>query len=169
MAAAPIAAGVSLASAGLSAYSSIESGKAQSAADTYKAEMLDQAAQYGDLKATQTNAQMTNNLNITLGHIDAVRAAAKTDPTSPTGAAVRDYAEQVGTEEKGTTVSNIMEQATTDEENAAYLRSASSDALLSGDLGAVSSLLKGSGGALAGLGGLGSAGAVAGGAKPGDV
>src|ERR1700693_2106610 len=70
------------------------------AADSYKAEQLDRAAQYGELKATQTNAGMTRNLNITLGNIDAVRAAARTDPTSPTGNAVRNYTEQVGTEEK---------------------------------------------------------------------
>jgi len=102
------------------------------ATDDYKAAMLDQAAQYGDLKATQTNAQMTNNLNITLGNIDAVRAAAHTDPTSPTGAAVRDYAETTGTERKDTAVNSIMEQSATDEANAAYLRKAGSDALLAG-------------------------------------
>jgi hypothetical protein len=35
------------------------------AADTFKAEQLEQAATYGELKAVQTNAQMTRNLAIT--------------------------------------------------------------------------------------------------------
>ena len=54
---------------------------------------------------------MTRNLNITLGNIDAVRAAAHTDPTSPTGAAVRDYAETTGTEQKNIAVDSITAQA----------------------------------------------------------
>lgn len=145
------ASGLSLASMGLSAYGAITSSEGTAAADTYKAEQLDRAAQYGDLKATQTNAQMTRNLTITLGNIDAVRAAARTDPTSPTGAAVRDYAEQTGTEQKNIKVDSIMAQAQEDEANAAYLRKASSQALLGGDLTAGGDVLKGIAGALPAL------------------
>ena len=144
------AAGLSLASAGLSAYGSMMQGEGTKAADTYKAEQLEQAAQYGDLKATQTNAQMTRNLNITLGNIDAVRAAAHDDPTSPTGAAVRDTVEEQGTERKNIAVDSITAQAQEDEANAAYLREAGSQALLSGDIGAAAGVLKG----IAGLPGL---------------
>ena len=82
-------AAASIASVGLAAGGSILGGEATSSADQFKAEQQDQAAQYGELKANQTNAQMTRNLSITLGNIDAVRAAARTDPTSPTGAARR--------------------------------------------------------------------------------
>jgi hypothetical protein len=146
-----LASGLSLASIGFSAASSIMQGEGTASADTYKAATLDRAAQYGELKATQTNAQMTRNLTITLGNIDAVRAAARTDPTSPTGAAVRDYTEQVGTEQKNIKVDSIMAQAQEDESNAAYLRKASSDALLGGDLGAVGDILKGIGPALPAL------------------
>lgn len=145
------ASGLSLASIGFSAASSIMQGEGTASADTYKAEQLERAAQYGELKGTQTNAQMTRNLAITLGNIDAVRAAAKTDPTSPTGAAVRDYTEQVGTEQKNIKVDSIMAQAQEDEANAAYLRKASSDALLGGELGAGGAVLKGIAGALPAL------------------
>lgn len=117
---------------GAKAGSDVLGGIGTSNADKFKAEQLEQAAQYGELKATQTNAQMTRNLSITLGNIDAVRAAARTDPTSPSGAAVRDYADTTGTEEKNIKVNSIMQQARTDEANAAYLRSASSTALLGG-------------------------------------
>jgi hypothetical protein len=120
-------------------------------ADDYKAAMLEQAAQYGDLKATQTNAQMTRNLSITLGHIDAVRAAARTDPTSPTGAAVRDYTETVGTEDKNIKVDSILAQSQMDEENAAYMRQAGSDALLAGDINAGAGIVKAIGQGLTGM------------------
>jgi hypothetical protein len=130
------ASGLSLAGLGFSAASSILNASGTAAADTFKAEQLERTAEYGELKATQTSAQLTRNLATTLGNIDAVRAAARTDPTSPTGAAVRDFTQQVGTEQKNITVDSIEAQAQMDEANAAYLRSASSTALLSGVLGA---------------------------------
>lgn len=142
------ASGMSIAAAGLQAYGSYESGAATKAGDVYKAEELQQAADYGELKAVQTNAQLTRNINLTLGNIDAVRAAAHTDPTSPTGAAVRDYTEEVGTEQKGIQVGNILEQARMDEAGAAYERFAGSQALLAGDIGAAASLLGGTAGAI---------------------
>ncbi len=86
---------------------------------------------------------LTRNLNQTLGNIDAVRAAARTDPSSPTGAAVRNTVEATSTENKNIQVDSIMAQANQDRANAAYLRSASSTALLSGGIGAFGDLLKG--------------------------
>jgi hypothetical protein len=145
------ASGLSLASLGFSAASSIIQGEGVASADTYKAETLDRAAQYGELKASQTNSQLTRNLVISLGNFDAVRAAARNDPTSPTGMAVRDYVEQTETERKNITVDSITQQAQEDEANAAYLRDASSKALLGGDLGAAGKLLEGVGPALPGL------------------
>ena len=137
-----IAAVASLASVGFGAAGSVVSGAGTAACDTYKAETLDRAAQYGDLKATQTGAQLTRNLSVSLGNIAAIRAAARTDPTSPTGAAVRGYTEQIGTEQKNIQDDSITAQAQEDEANAAYLRSASSTALLSGDIGAFAGGLK---------------------------
>ena len=127
---------MSAAGAGLSAFGT-------SKADKYQAAEQEQAAQYGELRATQTNAALTRNLNQTLGNIDAVRAAARTDPTSPTGAAVRNTVEATSTENKNIQVDSIMAQAEQDRANAAYLSSASSTALLSGGIGAVGDLLKG--------------------------
>jgi hypothetical protein len=130
------AAGLGVVGTGLKAYSDYEKGLGEKVGDDYKADMLNRSATYGELKATQTAGQMTRNLAITLGNIDAVHAAAHTDPTSPTGAAVRDYASSVGTEEESTKVSGILSQVQEDEANAAYLRSAGSQALLSGELNA---------------------------------
>jgi hypothetical protein len=134
--------------AGLQAYGDYEKGKGTQAADEFQAAELQRAAEYGDLKAVQTNAQLTRNINLTLGHIDAVRAAARADPTSPTGAAVRDYTEQVGTEQKGIQVGNILAQVKQQEADAAYLRYAGNQALLSGEIAAGADVLKGLGGAV---------------------
>lgn len=144
--AAPMA--LSLASTGLSGAGKVLSAQGTATADQFKAEQLDQAATYGELKATQVAGQLTRNLNISLGNIDAVRAANKIDPTSPTASVVRDFVETTGSEQRDITVDNIMQQARTDEASAQYLRKASSDALLSGDLSAVGGLLKGGAGAL---------------------
>lgn len=142
------ASGLSLASTGLQAFSSIESAEGTKSADDYKAEQLDRAATYGELKAVQTAGQMTRNLNMTLGNIDAVRAAGHTDPTSPTGAAVRNQIEGIGTEQKNIRVDSLNAQAQEDEANAAYLREAGKQAMMAGEIGAGAGILKGLAGAI---------------------
>lgn len=128
------ASGTSIASVGLQTYATLLQSQGTATADTYQADRLETAAQYGELKATQTGAQMTRNLNTTLGNIDAVRAAANTDPNSPTGAAFRDNQETLGTEQKGITVDSINAQAIQDQSDAAFYRQASSSALMSGEI-----------------------------------
>lgn len=130
------ASGSSIASIGLQTYATLLKSQGTATADTYQAQRLDVAAQYGDLKASQTAAAMTRNLNTTLGNIDAVRAAANADPTSPTGAAFRDNQEAIGTTNKTIAVDSIEAQADQDRTDAAYYRTASSNALLSGDISA---------------------------------
>ena len=115
----------SLASIGLQAYSTILQSQGVAAGDEYQAAKLDQAAQYGELKAVQTGGQMLRSLNTTLGNIDAVRAAANADPTSPTGAAVRDNQENIGNEQRSIVVGSILQQARQDRADAEYYRSAS--------------------------------------------
>lgn len=154
---------MTMASVGLQAASQGMSAEGQSTADLYKAQQLQEAAKYGELKAQQTNAQMTRNLVTTLGNIDAVRAAGHTDPTSPTGTAVRGMVEQVSGEQKSITVANIAQQARMDESNAAYMREASSQALLGGDLNIAGTLLKGASGAVSSMGGAGGGGSGGGG------
>jgi hypothetical protein len=150
--------GLSLAATGFKMAGDYVSSRGTAAGDVYKAEVLEQQAQYGELKATQTNAQMTRNLAITLGHVDAVRAAAHTDPSSPTGAAVRGEIEEVGTEKKQITTENILNQVRLDEGEAAYLRTQSSNALLSGNIAMVGDLFSGLSSALSGGGGGGGGG-----------
>jgi hypothetical protein len=151
---APIAAGgLSLASMGLSAYGETLKAKGVAEGDIYKAETLERAATYGNLKATQTAGQMTRNLNVTLGNIDAIRAAARTDPSDPTGFAVRRQVEGIGMEQRDITVDSLKAQAQEDESNAAYLRQASAEAITTGNVSALADILKGLSGAAGGMGG----------------
>lgn len=131
-----------MASAGLGAVATMMQAMGTADADKYQAGRLEVAAQYGDLKAVQTGAQMTRSLNTTLGNIDAVRAAAHADPNSPTGQVVRDNQETIGTDQKSIAVGNIMAQADQDRADAAYYRSASSNALLAGGISTGAGLLK---------------------------
>ena len=151
MGAAGAAGGMSLAATGFKVLGDYASSRAEAGAATYKSELLEQEAEFGRLKATQTNAQLTKNLAITLSHVDAVRAAMHTDPTSPTGAAVRGEMEATGQMRKDITVENILQQARMDEANAAYMRSQSSNALLSGDLTMLGDFAQGISGAAKGF------------------
>jgi hypothetical protein len=131
----------SMASAGLGAVATMMQAQGTADADNYQAQRLDQAAQYGELKAVQTSGQMTRSLNTTLGNIDAVRAAVHADPNSPTGAAFRDNQENLGTEQIGIAVGNINAQTAQQKSDAAYYRSAANNALTSGYIKAGAGLL----------------------------
>lgn len=144
------AAGLSLASTGFKMAGDYEKAQGVADQDAFRGEELDRAAEYGELKANQTNAAMSRNLAITLGQLDSLRAAQHVDPSSPTSAAVRDFNEQVGTEDKNIRVDSIMAQSQQDEADAAYMRDASSRALLSGDIAMAGDALSGLSGALKG-------------------
>jgi hypothetical protein len=137
------AGGNSLMSLGLQGYSTILQSQGVAAADEFQASKLENAATYGELKAQQTAGQMTRSLTNTLGNIDAVRAAANVDPSSPTGAAVRDNQEQIGTDQRNITVNSILQQSRQDKADAAYYKQAGSDALFAGGISAAAGIAKG--------------------------
>ena len=142
--AAPIAMGGQIASMGLSAYGKYVGGKGTQAADEYRRpRRFERSAQYGRLKAVQTSGQMLEHENKTLGNIDAIRAAAHTDPTSPTGAAVSDTQEYFGSRARSIAVLNIQAQTDQEEADAEYLRKAGKFAFQMGELGAAASLFGG--------------------------
>lgn len=134
------AGGTTIASIGLSTYSTLLKAQGTATADQYQADRLERAAQYGDLKAAQTGGQMTRNLNNVLGNIDAVRAAANADPSSPTGAAFRDNQEAIGDSERSIAIGNINAQTLQQRNDAAFYRQASSDALMSGEISAAAGI-----------------------------
>jgi hypothetical protein len=144
---------MSMAATGFKVLGDYVSSRGEAGADIYKSELSEQQAQFGRLKADQTNAQMTRNLALTLGHVDAVRASMHADPNSPTGAAVRGEMEATGAMRKEITVENILQQSRMDEANAAYMRSQASNALLSGNIAMLGDAFSGAAGALRGDGG----------------
>lgn len=136
-----IAAGAAIGAAGLQAYGSYESGKAQQSADQYQSNLLTQKAQYEKIAADETNATMTDRLATTLGNIDVTRAAMHTDPTSPTTMALRSRATEVMNQERAIRVGNIMAQSTEDLSGAAYEQSAGTFAMQMGELGGATDVL----------------------------
>lgn len=137
------AGGGSLLSIGLSAYSTMIEAEGKATANEFQAEKLESAAKYGELKAVQTGAQMTRSLNTTLGNIEAVRAAARADPNSPTGAAILDEQQTIGTEQKATVVNSILQQARQDRSDASYYRYAADQALFAGKISTAAGIAKG--------------------------
>jgi len=143
---------LSIAGVGLSAFGQVQQAKGTQAADEARAAQLTRAAERGRLAATQTSAQMTEDLNTTLGNIAAVRAASGADPTSPTTAAILDRQEYVGNRARDISVENLMAQAEENDASANYMRQAGAYALSQGKLGAFATLLKGVGQGVSGSG-----------------
>lgn len=115
------AGGASLLAVGLTAFSDVSKGEATQAADTYQANELRTKAQYAGAAAAETNATLSDRLATTLGHIDAVRAAAHTDPTSPTTVALRNRASDVANQERAIRVGNLLAQKNEDTYSADYI------------------------------------------------
>lgn len=131
-----VAGGASMASLGLNFMGAQAKGEGEKAAADYKAARAEQAAEYARTAAKQTDAQGLENLNLTLSNIDAVRASANIDPSSPTTAAIRDKTEVLADRARGIQVNNILAQAKMSTDDAAYLRQAGEFALQMGDLSA---------------------------------
>src|SRR6185436_12335901 len=96
------------------------SAQGEKAGADYKASKAARAAAFGRVQADQTSAALTEELTTTLGNIDAIRAAAGIDPTSPTSAVIRQKQEDVSNRERNTRVANILEQAQQNEFDANY-------------------------------------------------
>lgn len=142
-----ISVGAGLVGAGYQADAVRAKAAGENAADQAQADRLDRAAQYGKAAAEETNAQLSENLNVQLGNIDAVRAAAHSDPSSPAGQALRDRAEYMGDRAKAIQVGNITAKAAQDKADADYMRQAGAYALKVGGIGANAAMLGGVAGA----------------------
>lgn len=136
--------GTSLASLGFGIASSLTSAAGEKAAADFKAAKAARAAAFGRVQADQTSAALTEELTTTLGNIDAIRAAAGIDPTSPTSAAIRADETARSFRDRNTRVANILEQAKQNEFDADYFREAGAQAMKIGYLSAASRALKGS-------------------------
>lgn len=137
--------GTAAAAAGpLSAVSSVMSvaggilkGQGEQSADDFQAAKLKRSTEYAKGAAVETDTQMRENLNLQLSNIDAVRAAANIDPTSPTTAALRDRTAMIGDRSRSIQVGNIMAKASQDEADSKYMTEAGEFAYKMGVLGGV--------------------------------
>lgn len=138
-----LAVGASIASLGLKAGGDVMKGQGEQSADDFKAAQSERAATYGKLKAQQTDAAMLYQENTQLGNIDAIRAAANTDPTSPTGVAIKQQQEFLSNTNRTTKVDSILAQAQSDTADANYMRSAGDFALNQSYLSAATDVASG--------------------------
>ena len=159
------ATGLSAAATGLSAAGSLDTAftnagnqrqQAQSTAqfDEFKANQLQDAAQYGMAKASETDQFLRQKTTSMLGNLMAVSAAANVDPTSPTGNAILARTQGQSDQQRSIQVGNLNAQAAQDASesyqytdaaratlNQAYANSSSS--IFGGVLGGLGSLAKG--------------------------
>lgn len=126
------ASGLSIASLGLSAYSSIAKGQGTQAADEMQADRAERAAQFGKLQANLTDTVARENLNTTLSNIDVIRAASHADPTSPTAVAFEDRQRMLSERQRTSALLTINSQVAEDQASAKYLREAGDYALKMG-------------------------------------
>jgi hypothetical protein len=125
-----LAAPLSIASVGFSALGKVSEGQAAKAGYEAKAndaefaaQRAERAAEYGRIQADQTDAGLREELAITLGNIDAVRAASNVDPTSPSGVALKERETEVSDRQRRARVASIRAQANEDDRMAQYGRS----------------------------------------------
>lgn len=139
-----LAVGMTLASAGLSVASGAMQGKATAAGYAQKESQAQRTAFAARTAADQTDSQLRDELSITLGNIDAIRAAAGVGADSPTGQAIRERETTVSDRQRRIKVGNLISQADASDSDALFYRSAQSSALglgwLSGFAGAMKSL-----------------------------
>lgn len=128
---------LSAVSPALSIVSGIMKGEGEQSADDFQAAKLKRSAEYAKGAAAETDTQMRENLNLQLSNIDAVRAAANIDPSSPTTAALKDRTAMIGDRSRSIQVGNIMAKAAQDEADSNYLTQAGSFAYTMGALGGV--------------------------------
>jgi hypothetical protein len=137
------AGGASVASLALTVAGDITKGNATKAANDFQADHAQRAAEFGQMQATLTDTTMRENLNTTLGNIEAVRAAANIDPTSPTTAALMDRSEQLSDRQRMAAVGSIKAQAAEDLASADYLRKAGDFAVTQSYLSAATDVFSG--------------------------
>jgi hypothetical protein len=127
---------------GLSVLSGIMGAQGQSAAYRYAQSQAERRALAARTAADQTDAALRDQLVTTLGNIEAIRASANIDPTSPTGQAILEREREVSERQRRIQVGNLQAQGAQYESDAAFYGSAASSALGIGYLNAFGSGIK---------------------------
>ena len=137
-----VAVAAAIGSLALDAGSSVVKGIGEKEGQDFMAWQAERAAALGRIKADQTDAHLRDELQTTLGNIDVIRAAANTDPLSPTALAVKDKEREVSDRQRQIQVANIRTQADEKEAEAGYRRRSGKFALFGGIASGVSKIGK---------------------------
>lgn len=110
-----MAAGAAMGSMALSAGGKVVKGVGEYEAAQFAADRDERAAEFGRIKADQTDVQLREQLTTTLGNISTIRAAGNIDPLSPTTAAINTEETRVADRERNIRVGNLRMQAREDD------------------------------------------------------
>ena len=119
--------------------------------DMLEAQNATNAAQIGQTKAAETDANMRRGLISQLANISAIRSGAGLNPMSPTGAAISANVQGVGDLSRTQAVNNILNQSEMDKNAAQFYTSSASSALMGGELGAAGDIFSGLKGAMSSM------------------
>jgi hypothetical protein len=140
---APIGMGLQLGGLALSAVGGLQAAKGQAAGYQYAAAAADRKARAARTAADETDAALRDELQTTLGNIEAVRAAANVTPDSPTGIALLNRETDVSDRQRQIRVANLRAQGAQSESDALFYRYSAGAALQAGQLGVFGKTLSG--------------------------
>lgn len=138
MQALPVA--MALGSTGLTVAQGVMQGKATAAGYAQKESQAQRTSFAARTAADQTDSALRDELSITLGNIDAIRAAAGVGSDSPTGLAIAGEQGTISDRQRRIKVGNLTSQADQAASDATYFKAAQSSAL---DMGWVTGIAGG--------------------------
>lgn len=98
----------------------------------WEAEKSKRAAEVGRVRADQIDASYRDELNSTIANIRAIRSSSGASVNSPTGRAIESDQQRISDRDRKIDVGNQRMQATQDEADAKFRRSAAKTALIGG-------------------------------------
>lgn len=116
----------------MSGVSGIIGAMGQSAGQKWEAEKAKRAAEVGRVQADQIDASYRDELNSTISNIRAIRSASGASVNSPTGRAIEADQEKISNRDRKIDVGSRRMQATQDESDAKFRKSAAKTALFGG-------------------------------------
>ena len=116
----------------MSGVSGIVGAMGQAAGQKWEAEKAKRAAEIGRVQADQIDASYRDELNSTISNIRAIRSSSGASVNSPTGRAIEADQEKISNRDRKIDVGSRRMQATQDEADAKFRRSAAKTALFGG-------------------------------------
>jgi len=124
--------GLSLIAGALSGISGIVGAAGASQGQKWEAQKAQRAAEIGRVRADQIDASYRDELNSTIANIRSIRASSGASIMSPTGMAIEADQQRISDRDRKIEVGNQRMQATQDEADAKFRKSAAKTALFGG-------------------------------------